>query len=396
MLTKKLAISLLATASLVVGTTAAQAATPPAVEWSASYDAGGYEHFHSVVQTADGGYAGVGGNYLMQTDAVGNLVWAVQNAAELMCIKKVSGGGFIVSGYLGNNAYLAKYDDAGTLLWEQQFAQARRASTVQPTKDGGYIVSGYVNNGSATGEDMWLLKVDATGNFQWEKTFGGAKADLPGEFDNALQQTSDGGYILAGTSWSYATQPYTSDVYVVKTDAYGNLKWQKTYGGTQTDMGNAVQQTTDGGYIIAGRYQTSTSNDAYLIKTDTFGNSQWQKIYGGSSYTDAAHTVFQTSDGGYLLGGYYSFDYTDFDMYLVKTTSTGAISWQNAYGGYLGEFLYTLNQTSDGGYVLGGYTESFATTGRDYFLVKLGTAGALAQSTTGDKAAPQIMVRSIQ
>lgn len=389
---KAIVFSLVALMTLAAGSTAAYASTAPTPQWGYSYDTGTYESFDSVVQTPDGGYVGVGNQSLIKTDASGTVQWAAQSTFYLKCVKNLPNGGFVVAGYMGNNAYLAKYDANGGLVWVQQYTKGYRlqANTVQLTTDGGFIVSG---NSDAIADwnstDMWLMKTDSNGNKMWERTYGGVKAESAGESDNALQQTSDGGYILVGQSWSYTQTANNSDVYLVKTDANGNLKWSKSYGGAKTDFGNSVQKTTDGGYIIAGRYEYSTDSDAYLIKTDSLGNSQWQRTYGGA-LSDNANSVYQTSDGGYALSGMYSFSSTDYDFYIVKTTSTGLIDWQNAYGGSLGENSFTMKPTSDGGYVLGGFNESFANTGRDYYLLKLGYGTALSLNGTGGPSNVQV------
>ncbi|WP_395826032.1 hypothetical protein [Archangium minus] len=368
--------------------------TAPVIEWHNAYDAGGWEWFQSVAQTAEGGYVGVGERYLLKIDAIGGIEWAIASSAQLSSIKVLADGSYIVAGQLGNGAYLAKYAFDGVLLWEKQYSKGSNsyASTVQPTSDGGFIVSGSAVTTTTSDYDFWLLKVDSLGNKTWEKTFGGAKADIAGEQDNAVQQTSDGGYIVVGSTWTYVTQAYTSDVFVVRTDAFGNLKWQKNYGGTRSDFGYAIQQTRDGGYIVVGHYDYSSDTDAYLLKLDGLGTIQWQKTYGGA-LQDWGRSVFQTSDGGYILGGRYSFSNTDWDFYLVKTDSLGNISWQNAYGGSLGELGYSLQPTADGGFIFGGYTESFAQTNRDFYLIKLSSASAFTQ--TGLAASSPFQVRPI-
>jgi len=353
--------------------------------WDYTYDAGGWENFESVAQTPDGGYAGVGSNYLLRLDAAGNVLWAIHFGAQLTSVKNTADGGFVVSGYTGNNALLAKTDSFGNLIWQQQYSKGSRVktNTVQETQDGSYIASGNANIGGTKGDEVYLLKTDAFGNPLWDRTFGGIDSDFDGENDESLQQTSDGGYIIAGSTWSYGYRNYTSDVYLIKTDAYGNLKWQRNYGSNRTDLGTAVQQTSDGGYIVAGTYgYSSTDDDAYLVRTDSLGNVLWQRTYGGTQ-SDRAYSVQVTNDGGYVLAGMYRFSNTDFDFYVVKTNASGFIEWQQAIGGSLGELAFCIQQTFDGGYIVGGYTESFAATSRDFYLVKLGYAAATTAQDQG-------------
>ena len=225
----------------------------------------------------------------------------------------------------------------GGAYWDQ-------ASSVQHTSDGGYIVTGN------TGYYIILLKTNANGNIIWAKTYGGTS----GDYATSVQQTSDGGYIVAGYTQSFgAGYP---DVLLIKTDANGNIIWAKTYGGTDWDYALSVQQTSEGGYIVAGYTQSfgAGSGDIFLIKTDANGNIIWAKTYGGTSW-DIAHSVQQTSDGGYIVAGYtYSFGAGYYDIFLLKTDANGNIVWAKTYGGTGIEYAYSVQQTSDGGYIVAG------------------------------------------
>ncbi|MFZ8835404.1 MAG: hypothetical protein ACO2O5_14605 [Candidatus Caldipriscus sp.] len=180
----------------------------------------------------------------------------------------------------------------GVALWELAYS-------VQQTSDGGYIVAGRTYSFGAGGWDILLIKTDANGNLIWAKTYGGTYDD----WASSVQQTSDGGYIVAGYTESLGAGWY--DIFLIKTDANGNRIWAKTYGGTSAEYANSVQQTSDGGYIVAGwTYSFSAVVDwnIFLIKTDANGNVQWAKTYGGTDY-DLAFSVEQTSDGGYIAAG---------------------------------------------------------------------------------------------
>jgi hypothetical protein len=153
----------------------------------------------------------------------------------------------------------------------------------------------------------------------WNKTYGGTDTD----YGYSVVQTSDGGYAITGYTYSFGAGG--TDVYLVKTDANGNIQWSKTYGGTDTDVGYSVVQTSDGGYAIAG-YTLSFGaggSDVYLVKTDSLGNMVWSKTFGGTG-ADHAYSVVQTADGGYAITGYtYSFGAGGYDVYLVKTDVYG-------------------------------------------------------------------------
>ncbi|MFI5296046.1 MAG: hypothetical protein ACHQ0Y_13605 [Thermodesulfovibrionales bacterium] len=144
------------------------------------------------------------------------------------------------------------------------------------------------------GEDLWLFKLDKDGNIQWQKTYGGIADD----WANSLQQTTDGGYIVAGTTYSFGDG--FNDGWILKLDANGNIQWQKTYGGTV----QSILQTADGGYIVAGSTSIGADNgDAWILKLDGNGNIQWQKAIGNSAKAEGAKAVRQTPDGGYIVAG---------------------------------------------------------------------------------------------
>jgi len=196
-----------------------------------------------------------------------------------------------------------------------------RASSVQRTSDGGYIVAGYTYSFGAGGDDIFLIKTDANGNIIWAKTYGGTSYD----YAYSVQQTSDGGYIVAGETNSFGAG--LSDAFLIKTNASGNLQWAKTYGGTGYDYAYSVQRTSDGGYIVAGLTTSFGAGgyDVFLIKTDANGNIIWAKTYGGTSY-DNAYSVQQTSDGGYIVAGLTnSLGAGSYDIFLIKTDANGDI-----------------------------------------------------------------------
>jgi hypothetical protein len=196
------------------------------------------------------------------------------------------------------------------------------ARAVQQTTDGGYIVAGGTSSIGAGNSDVYLIKTDANGNTLWTKTFGGTGD----EYAYAVQQTTDGGYIVAGDTNSFGAG--NRDWYLIKTDANGNTLWTKTFGGTAVDYATAVQQTMDGGYIVAGITNSfgAGNADAYLIKADTNGNTLWTKTFGGTDY-DTAYAVRQTADGGYIVaGGTVSFGAGTGDMYLIKTDASGNVN----------------------------------------------------------------------
>jgi len=299
-------------------------------------------------QTSDGGYAligvtasfGAGSNdlWLVKTDASGNMQW--------------------------NKTYGGTGDDQG--YWVAQ------------TSDGGYAVAGTTASFGAGNVDGWLIKTDSTGNMQWNKTYGGAGLDNSFEF----VATPDGGYALGGLTTSYGAGGM--DYWLVKTDAAGTVQWNKTYGGTGVEIMLYLIRTADGGYAMAGPTSSfgAGGQDYWLVKTDGSGNMQWNKTYGGTG-ADMGWNVVQTFDGGYALGGYTSsFGAGAQDFWLVKTDAVGNAQWNQTYGGAGNDVIQCLIQTSDGGYFLTGSTASFGAGGKDAWLVKTDGAGVVPESLT--------------
>jgi hypothetical protein len=294
---------------------------------------------------------------------------------------------------------------APNIEWQRSLGGSNldAASSIQRTSDGGYILAGVTqsNNGDVSGNhgenDFWVVKLDADGVIQWQKALGGSDFDLA----RSVQQTTDGGYVVTGSSPSSdgdVTGGHGgTDVWVVKLDPDGMVDWQETYGGTDDDGGSAIQQTSDGGYIIAGNSRSNdgdvTGNhggpDAWVLKLDVGGTLQWQKCLGGTGY-DATYSVQQTSDGGYILAGETGSNDGDvsgnhggdgIDCWIVKLDGSGNLQWQKTLGGSGNDVAASIRQTDDGGYIMAASSPS--TDGdvsgnhgaTDFWTVKLDTVG---------------------
>jgi len=259
------------------------------------------------------------------------------------------------------------------------------ASSIQQTTDGGYIVAGSTYSFGASYDyfDFWVLKLDSNGNVTWQKTYGGSGDDVA----TSIQQTTDGGYIVAGLTDSFGVAGYENDdFWVLKLDSNGNITWQKTYGGSDYDYAYSIQQTTDGGYIVAGSTGSFGADygDSWVLKLDSNGNVTWQKTYGGSG-DDVASSIQQTTDGGYIVAGSTdSFGAGGSDAWVLKLGSNGNVTWQKTYGGSGDDVATSIQQTTDGGYIVAGSTDSFGAGGYDYdfWVLKLDSSGEISGCDT--------------
>ncbi len=285
-------------------------------------------------------------------------------------VQQTSDSGYIVVGgfthsYNNVDVYLIKTDSNGDILWQKIIGgtQYDEGNCVRETNDGGFIIVGYTRSFGAGISDVYLIKTDANGVVDWTRTYGGQLW----EQGNSVQETTDRGFIIVGYK-TISTSSYgaDSDVYLIKTDADGDTLWTKLYGvqeGEYRDEGWSVQQTTDGGYIISGETwrpgALSWQIDFYLIKTNANGDTTWTRTYDGFESTDVGRSVQQTLDGGYIIAGYTNDYPLNHEVFLVKTNTFGDTIWTKILGRNLGSYPYdegwSVQQTTDGGYIVVGF-----------------------------------------
>jgi len=388
------------------------------IEWQKVLGGSSTDGVGSILQTSDGGYILTGYTYSSNSGDVGanhgnSDVWVVKLTSTGIfswqkvlggssdeyghSIQQTSDGGYILTGntYSSNSGdvganhgdsdvWVVKLTPKGRISWQRVLggSQFETARSIQQTSGGGYILTGYTYSNSSGdvganhgNSDVWVVKLTQWGTIVWQRVLGGSNSDD----GHSIQQTSDGGYILTGSTSSSSRGDVGAnhgwdDVWVVKLNSAGTLQWQKVLGGSGSEYGAGIQQTSDGGYILTGDTSSSSSGDVganhghvdvWVVKLDTAGTLKWQRVLGGSS-VDGGYNIRQTSDGGYILTGITSSNSSGDvganhgwdDVWVVKLNSAGTLQWQKLLGGSSYELGLSIQQTSDGGYILTGDTFS--------------------------------------
>lgn len=436
----------------------------PAIAWQNSIGGDNSDYLQSIQQTNDGGfilggfsYSGLSGDkteilqgssdyWVVKLNSTGTIEW--QNTIggssydDLYSIQQTSDDGYILAGrsYSGISGdkteastggwdyWVVKLNTNGDIEWQNAIGGSGDDNLwyAEETTDGGYILGGYSDSGISGDKteasiglaDYWVVKLNNSGNIEWQNTIGGSNTD----YLVAIHQVADAGYILGGYSISTISGDKTEatigvyDFWVIKLNATGGILWQNTIGGNSTEYLRSIQQTSDGGYVLGGpsysgvggdkteaNFDGGEFKDYWIVKLNSNGNVQWQNAIGAIG-DDAVGGIQQTIDGGYIVGGYSSSgisgDKTEvslgnYDYWIVKLNPTGSIQWQNTIGGNSADYLTAIQQTADGGYILGGHsysgisgdkTEGVTGSGafNDYWIVKLyGTAPVNSIVTNG-------------
>lgn len=353
-----------------------------------------YDFSFSVLPTTDGyilagtstSFSGTADIWIIKTDFEGNEIWNLvigdggeeRTGESDKSLAVTNDGGFILTGITGENgsrdAILIKLTANGSVEWEESYGDNEddRGLAVMQSSDGGYVFTG-----EKTTENIhyiWLVKTDNSGTVEWEKEFGG------GVFDSghSVEESSDGGFVVTG---KMDIPGNSTDLWIGKTDTQGNITWADTLGGISFDEGYTIQETSDGGYIVAGttRSMGAGGYDAYIIKTDVGGAIIWNYTYGGS-YDDQAFSIEESADGNSytFCGRTNSYGNGMFDSWIVQIDSNGNELYNFAVGGGFTEYSYCIRLANDGGYIVTGETSSIGTGGSDILLIKTDSHGNTA------------------
>jgi hypothetical protein len=247
-----------------------------------------------------------------------------------------------------------------------------------PTSDGGYIVAGSTRSYGSGEDDFWVIKVDANVHVLWQKTFGGYNF----EYLYWIEETNDGGYVFTGSISSYSSGGY--DAWVIKMNKNGIVEWQKAYGTIINDYPWQVHQLKNGGYIVSAKYGyvDCTNCQIMVLRLDSSGNLLWNKIMGNAPWNEVT-AIRQTDDEGFIVtGNVTNFGKGRYDFWIAKLNASGTIEWQKAYGGPQDDLVNSIIQTNDGGYLLAGKTKSFGAGGFDAAIIKIDKIGNIVWQKT--------------
>ncbi|MDX1912091.1 MAG: T9SS type A sorting domain-containing protein [Saprospiraceae bacterium] len=407
----------------------------PSMLWQKSYGGTYFDEIRETIETRDGhlvsialtasydgdviGQHGVTDYWVLKMDTNGNLIWAKTcgggNYDWPYAIIEALDGGYVLCGLTqstdgdvtgfhgGEDVWIVKLSEDGDIEWQKCYGGSgyESARDIQQTPDGGYIFSG--ESGSTDGDvtvnrggaDMWVVKLNATGQIQWQRSIGGSSEEM----GNAVQLTPDGGYIVAGSTSSTDGDIVggggTEDYLVVKLDSAGNIDWLKLYGGNSLDIPWNMNRAEDG-YILNGISTSINSGDVWghngffdywVLKLDFDGNIMWQKCLGGTDQ-DRGYSIVPAADGGYIaagssssLDGYVTQPRGNRDFWAVKLDASGEFLWEKSLGGTLSDVCFSVIETADGGIVLSGFNwseDGDATQSQGYsdaWVVKLAPEG---------------------
>ena len=363
--------------------------------WQRTFGGSGNDEATCIRETADGGYVAAG-----RTSSTGkgkNDVWVIrmdQNGKELWnktyggagsdaadFIEQTSDGGYILTGQTDSfgkgkgDAWVMRLDQGGNMLWNKTFggASTDEGMAVHQVEDGGYILAGYTFSEGKGMSDAWVVRLDRDGKEIWDKTFGGPSYDGA----TSVQATPDGGYVLVGSTFSFGKG--MSDALVIRLDKGGKELWRKTFGADGNDRAMAVLRTTEGGFIFAGQTQAAAgqNEDLWVVKLDSEGNEAWSKTFGGKS-EDRATDIQAVGNEGWIVAGYTkSIGKGEGDAWLLRLDPEGNKLWDKTFGGRSRDNAAFCQPTGDGGYILAGSTASFGKGKTDAWIIKLDAEGNL-------------------
>lgn len=318
----------------------------------------------------------------VQTNAEELYTWAksfggANNENVFRAVTRSDDGGYLIAGDTtsfgagSTDVWAIKLNEGGGIEWQKTYGGTGSDTTraVARTSDGGYVIASRSSSFGSGGSNFWVLKISSIGGIDWQKTVGGSRSEIP----HAIQQTADGGYIVGGFTNSFGA--LGKDYYVVKLDANGIAQWQNRYGGNGGDVIRSILQVSDGGYLVAGfTHSFGTAGDIMILKLDESGELEWQKRYGGAKFEEPS-TILEVSDGFIVMEQSSSFTGST-DAWIFKIDFDGDMIWQRTFGGRGGmDELSSAMLTDDGGFIAAGETSSNFIPSEDFWAVKFDADG---------------------
>ncbi len=380
--------------------------TAPYRTWAALYGGPEAEAMEGIWATSDGGFIVAGETesyghldgdaWLLKLDAYGNVMWQKTYGGPrgdmLTVVRQTNDGGYVAAGWTKSfgagkaDMWVVKLDAAGAIQWQKTYggAQMEQAWSIVPVSSGGYIIAGGTTSFGAGGADYWVLKLADNGAVQWQKTYGGPGNDGGGgvyaEFVVRVLEDEDGNFVVASHTASFGHGD--DDIWIIKLGTGGNIIWEKAYGGSDEDSMYSFQEASGGGYIVPGvsaSFNPDWSGDLWTLKLAKSGNIEWEKIYRIPGDWNEALTLGATSDGGALIGGYYEED-TDWDLYLLRLDATGGVLWKKLFErGW--DWPNAIQQLPDGGFIVAGVVWPNDLALPEHLLVmRLGRNGGISPS----------------
>lgn len=383
-------------------------AAAPDTLWTKAYGGTNDDVGYSVAETLDSGFivvgttytfgAGNGDVYVIRTNSSGDTLWTKTFGGTLSdmgySVSKTLDKGFIIAGTIasptsGCDVYLVRIDSTGDTVWTRAFGgiNSDYGAYASGTSDSGFVATGKTFSFGAGSCDAYLVKTNSSGDTSWTRTFGGTAWD-EGSY---VSETPDSGFIIVGKTESSGAG--MGDVYLAKTNSHGDSLWAKTFGGTGEDYGTSLSETPDSGFIVTGCTQSfgAGNADVYLIRTKPSGDTLWTKTFGGTHY-DAGYSISKTSDSGFIIGGTTaSSGAGSWDFYLIKINPSGSAVWTKTVGGTNTDEGCSALETQDKGIVITGTTNSFGigtTAYSNVYLVKIKPEVGIEESTNPQSPTP--------
>ena len=396
---------------------------------------------HHMIESSDGGFVMVGhtnsfGNnsngpngvfdvYIVKIDPSGNLAWTRTIGGtgndEGRSIIQTPDGGYAIAGWTnsygaGNyDVYIARLSSTGTVLWTKTIGGTGNEMgwEIINTTDGGFAIAGQIASLNSTLSDYYVIKLDGTGNKQWDKKIGVATTD---EVANSIVLSPDGGYAICGSLNKSITNTTDNDYYLVKLDGSGNLSWTKQYAGTYNQYARQIKNTSDGGFIMVGEGALPKTNGSetpfvFVMKTQSDGTPQWSNYFGetnnigtSNDNNDHGESIFQVADGGYIIGGWSAGFNNSFNLgkslgvqyYFLKINGTGNLLWSRVSGDTYNEKCYIAIPASDGTFALTGFTETKSNNDNNIYFIRydVGLRGCCESRFKGAQTSYQVVVSS--